>query len=105
MENHKLNRKTFFYRLVQASMKAIRRGPEAVERVYKWGKASIEKQIESMPESEQEYKERMQILEKAYVAFSDSEMADIIIKNNVTDKQFISRYGERILGDNKRKYE
>lgn len=105
MRNDGFDRKSFWNTLVQTSMRAIRKGPEALENVYRGYKSLIENQIKSTPQKEHECKELMQILEKTYAAFSDSEMVDIILKNSVTPKQFIIRYGERILGDNKRKYD
>lgn len=103
--NSKFNRLSFFDTLIQNSIRTMKRGPESLYRLYEGYKKLIENQIRSTPENEEECRELLEILEKTYRMLSDPEVADIIIKNNVTHKQFISKYGEKILGDNKRKYD
>lgn len=105
MINDSLNRVEFMNRIVKDFMRMITKGASNLESTYMGYKMLVENQIKKDPTRKDECEELLNILEKAYRTFSDAEMVDIILKNNVTDKQFILRYGEKILGDNKRKYD
>lgn len=104
MGNRKFDKKSFFDTLVQGSIRAIKKEPIALDSLYNGYRTLVENQKIQTPEREQECNELLQILEKSYRMFSDSEVENIIISNNVSAKQFVSKYGERILG-NKRKYD
>lgn len=108
--HNEFNNISFLDTLIQGSIRTIKKGQNDLNKLYEGYKKLLENQIKSTPEKEEECKKLLEILEKTYKIFSDQEMTDIIIKNNITHKQFISKYGEKILGeellgDNNRKYD
>lgn len=105
MKKEEFNRNIFFDTLIQGSIKALKKGQVALDRLYSGYQTLVENQIKSTPEREQECNELLQILERSYRMFSNPEVENIILKNNVSAKQFISKYGEKLLGNNKRKYD
>ena len=105
MKEYKFNKMNFFQTLIEESIKAIKRGTLDLERLYSGYERLILNQINISPETEAECNELIQILKRSYRMFKDPEVVDILIKNNITYKQFISKYGEKLLGDNKRKYD
>lgn len=105
MKNNKLDRKWFFENMVQTFIRAIPKGENAIQRQIEGYKKLLDNQIKQTPECEADCRACMEMLDRAVIIFSDIGVRQMIIENNVTARQFISKFGEKILGDNKRKYD
>lgn len=105
MKEYRFNKMAFFKTLVEGSIRRIKKGGGDLENFYNGNEMLIRNQIKSTPEREEECQELLEILDRTHRMFADPEVVEIIIHNNVTEQQFIAKYGERLLGDNKRKYD
>ena len=105
MKQDGFNRVEFFNRLVQGSIRTIPKGNDAMDKLYNGYRVLITNQKRSTPERAKECNDLLDMLERTYKMFTDEEVKKIIINNNVSFKQFINIYGEKLLGDNKRQYD
>ena len=103
-KNKEFNRMRFLQELIRDFI--IRKGRSDVDRTYNGYMRFLEELKQRKPE---EAEERKAILDKVYKMFSDSEIRQIVSKKGITVqrfmKEFVPKYGEYILGDNKRKYD
>lgn len=105
MARQKNIKTTFMNMVIKDSIRVLKKGPQALEELYNGYKLLIKNQIKNTPENREDSQQLIELLERAYKVFSDAEIADIILNDKITDRRFILKYGERILGDNKRKYD
>ena len=78
--------------------------PTNMELTYNNIKTAIENDKKKGNIGEEELIKRVRVLDKVYKMFSDERFRKDIIDYKITQEQFISKYGEQILGDNKRTY-
>ena len=75
------------------------------EKVYSGFEMLVNNQRNKTPGKIDMCDEMSSILEKLRTIFEDGDIQKIILENNITSKQFMSLYGEKILGDAKRQYD
>lgn len=100
----KINKVRFLNNSIKFFMIRIKKNKETLETSYKGFRKLMENQIRLEEGKEKEYGELLKIFDKVYELFSDEEIRGIITKNGITAEQFVSKFGERILGDNNRTY-
>lgn len=75
------------------------------DKIYYGFETLINNQASKTPGKTDMCDEMHEILYKLRTIFDDSDIQKIILDNNITCKQFMSLYGEKIFGDNKRQYD
>lgn len=100
-ENYKVR---FLEDLLRDFSLRAKRGDVEINRLYNGYKTMLENEINKSTDRVAQIKERYEILDKVYKIFSDGETRDLIANNGITAKSLMEKYGERIIGDNKRTY-
>lgn len=100
----KTNRVRFLNNSIKFFLIRISKNKETLEASYKGMRTLMENQITLDVDREQEYRELIDIFDKVYELFRNEELRKVITENEITVEQLVSKFGEKILGDNKRSY-
>ena len=75
------------------------------ERLYQWMVIIITKEIEQDPSRAEDYSKILAMLDRFYKVVIDEKIRNKVKQENIKTEDFIKLYGNRILGEFKRKYD
>lgn len=98
-------RKKFADMMVKLLIEKINKQKPERDKMYEAFEKLIVNQKNITPERLGICDQKQEILDRIHTIFDDSDIQKIILDNKITWKQFMSLYGEKILGDSKRQYD
>lgn len=75
------------------------------ERLYQWMVGVITKEIEQDPSRAKDYTKILEMLDRFYKVVTDEKIRDKVKQEDIKSEGFVKLYGNRILGEFKRKYD
>lgn len=75
-----------------------------IDNIYSVYQQLLSNELGKTAEKAKETEERLMLLDKTYKMFSNPEIRQIIIDSNAREDDILEKYGEKILGDNRRNY-
>lgn len=75
------------------------------EKLYKWLVSKVTKEIEEDPSKAEDYSKILEMFDRFYKVVTDEKVRNKVRSEIILDKEFTRLYGNRILGEFKRKYD